>query len=175
MNPKQQRRKVEIESEEKTTSPAPEAATESPEAVVTQEVEPLTEVLSRAQQAYQAYMDAQKEVAGTYRANELQMQEAYKEREVQGDKLCEQALELARSARDEARRRATLVYQTAIEAAQKAQQEAEEAYEKALQELNNEYENRAKEALQERATSVAEAWKAHTDRLERAWKVYARE
>ena len=174
MHPKEQKSRSEAKSEEISLKPATEVAEESPQTVVTQGTEILTEVRSRAQQAYQAYMDAQKEVGGAYRANELQTQEAYKEREVQADKLCEQALELARSARDEARRRTALVYQTAIEVAQKAQQEANEAYEKALQVLDNEYDERAKEALQERATSIAEEWKAHTIRLERAWKVYAK-
>ncbi len=131
-----------------------------------------SEVLSRAESAYQAYIVAQQEVAKAYRANEVQVQKAYKEAESQADRLCEQDLELARSARDEERRRATLVYQTAVEAVQKAQQEAEQAYDNALQQLNGEYEKRVNEALKERSRTVVDTWAAYTGRIEKAWKVY---
>ena len=149
-----------------------EPTEESAGVAVVEEKEALGEVLSHAQSAYQAYIAAQQEVAKAYRASEVQVQNVYKETESQADRLCEQDLDLARSARDEERRRAILVYQTAVEAAQKAQQEAEQAYDNALQQLNDEYEKRVNEALKERSRTVVDTWAAYTGRSEKAWKMY---
>ena len=151
-----------------------EPTEESAGVAVAEERGALSEVMSRAESAYKSYLGAQQEVAKSYRASEIQGQKAYKEAESQADRLCEQDLDLARSARDEERRRATLVYQTAVEAVQKAQQEAEQAYDNALQQLNGEYEKRVNEALNERSRIVMDAWVACIGRSEKAWTVYAR-
>ena len=151
-----------------------EPTEESAGVAVVEEKGALSEVMSRAENAYKAFLGAQQEVAKSYRASEVQGQKAYKEAESQADRLCEQDLDLARSARDEERRRATLVYQTAVEAVQKAQQEAEQAYDNALQKLDSEYEKRVNEALKERSRIVMDAWAASTERSEKSWTVYAR-
>ena len=71
-----------------------------------QTTDPLAELLGRAQTAYAAYMQAQKEVATAYKDREQQIVKVYKDAEQQANKTYEQAMERALKAREMAEQQA---------------------------------------------------------------------
>ena len=86
-----------------------------------QVIDPLTELLGRAQSAYAAYMEAEKEVARAYKARERQVERSYKEAEQQANSACEAATEQALRVREKAE-------QQAEETCKKAKEKAMDVY-----------------------------------------------
>jgi len=120
-------------------------------------VEPLEEILGRAEKAYTAYIDAQKEVARAYKRNEVQFDKAFI---TAGD-------------------RANAVYTEALQKAAReremAEKAAEDAYRKAMEQAKSTYESNAQQALKARDEAVLQAWNARKQAIDVAWKVFGKE
>ncbi len=82
-------------------------------------LEPMADVLARAESAYTTYMEAQKEVARAYRGHELQHDSAYTEAERQANAVCNEEIEKALGARERAAQQAEKTYREAIEQAKR--------------------------------------------------------
>jgi len=133
-------------------SPSPGASSEPHPAV-----EPLEEILSRAEKAYTAYIEAQKEVARAYKRNEVQFDRAFVAASDRANAVYAEALQ--RAARER-------------EMAEKA---AEDAYRKALEQAKSAYESSVQQALKARDEAVLQAWNARKQAIDVAWKVFGKE
>ena len=104
---------------------------------------PLADVLGRAESAYAAYMDAQRQVARAYKENEQQIEIAYEKVVQQTIRDCDKIIDKALKSRKE------------------AEQQADEAYNKAKEEIRVAYEENVRQAL-----------KVHNDKIEPEYDVY---
>jgi len=86
---------------------------ELPSEVLEEDRDPIAELMSQAQAAYESYQQAQRKVAAAYQEHQRQGEMSYKETEEHAAKLCAEAIEKA------------------ARVLEKAEQEAEEAYMKA--------------------------------------------
>jgi len=120
-------------------------------------VEPLEEILGRAEKAYTAYIDAQKEVARAYKRNEVQFDKAFV---AAGD-------------------RASAAYAEALQKAARerglTEKAAEDAYRKALEQAKTAYESSVQQALKARDEAILQAWNARKQAIDVAWKVFGKE
>ena len=115
---------------------------------------PLAELLSQAEKAYQLYLQAQREVAKGYKKHEWQMEMLFKDEEKRANDTYGKALAQAVRAREQAK-------QEAEEALRKAQVNAEEAFQRSMQ-----------EAQKARRESVEQAWQRYVESLEQAWGIF---
>lgn len=120
-------------------------------------VEPLEEILRRAEKAYTDYIEAQKEVARAYKRNEVQFDKAFI---AAGD-------------------RANAAYAEALQKAAReremAEKAAEEAYRKALEQAKQTYQSSIQQALKARDEAILQAWNARKQAIDTAWKVFGKE
>lgn len=112
------------------------------------------EFLSRAQKAYTAYIDAQKEMWVAYRATERRAEDEYVRAEKSAGALRDGLLEQALSQRE------------------KAERESEEAYARAKELSKNDYEGSVKQALSTYTKNIEQAWALRAQALEQAWKIF---
>ena len=117
-------------------------------------INPITEVLARAEKAYTSYIEAQREVATAYRLHEEAAERAYKEAERLANSACEESIE------------------EALRSRQKAEKQAEQIYMKALENTAVVYEGSLKQALQVRDEAIAQAWKANKEVTRKSWGVF---
>jgi hypothetical protein len=148
VNPKGQAKKTEEQAEISTEQEEPQA-----EAVVKN---PLDEVLSQAQRAYTAYMDATREVSRIYRENEIQIGDAYVKAAQEANQACEASVKQAEKAREQAEKRARDAYQRALENAEKTAEEA------------------IAQALKTREEDIAKAWGKREETVAQAWDIYTK-
>jgi hypothetical protein len=120
-------------------------------------VEPLEEILGRAEKAYTAYIDAQKEVGRAYKRNEVQFDRSFAASGEKANASCTEAIQKA--ARDR-------------EMAEKA---AEEAMRKAVEQAKTAYEATVQQALKARDEAVSNAWNARKQAIDSAWKVFGKD
>ena len=113
VNQKGQAQKIMKQAEEEVVK----LTIEPPEQIM----DPLTELLGRAQRAYADYISAQKEVARAYKEREQQVEKAYKEVEAQANKAWDKAVGQALAIREKA-------IQQAEETSKKASGKATEVY-----------------------------------------------
>ena len=136
---------------------------------------PLSDVLGKAQKAYSAYLEAQREVAKAYKVNELQLERGYKETAQKADRDCENAINVALRAREEAERRAEEVFAKVVAQARQAEKEAEEVYQRALEQSRTECESSVNEAMKIRDAAIDNAWELRTRTVDRAWMIFLKE
>lgn len=115
---------------------------------------PLSELLSQAENAYKLYRQAQQEVAKGYKKHEWQMETLFKDDEKRANDTYGKILAQAVSTREQAK-------QEAEEAFGAAQANAEEAFQQSVQE--------AQKAQRE---SVARSWQKYVESREQAWSFF---
>jgi len=154
VNPKGQAKKTEEVTEEQAVT-APEQ--EETQAGAGEAVRnPLDEVLTQAQKAYTAYMDATREVSRIYRENEINVGETYMKAAQQANQACEDSIKQAEKAREQAEKRAGDAYQKALDQAVKNAEEA------------------IAQALKTRDEEIAKAWQSRGETVAQAWDIYSK-
>jgi len=95
---------IEQQQTKKTARKAEEQAGESIPVVSKTKTtaDPLDEVLSQSERAYNAYLEAQRKVAAAYKQRERQEEKTYKEVEQQANNACDAAIEKALRVREKA-------------------------------------------------------------------------
>jgi len=111
-----------------------------------------SDVLGQAEKAYNAYMEAERQVARMYKENEYQLDEAYKAAERRINKAFDQSMAQALITRDEALQKDPLSYQQAIDI----------------------YDEAIKQALTTFKDAMEKAWKVRSDTIEQAWNIYSK-
>ena len=129
---------------------------------------PLDEILSQAEKAYTAYMEAERRVAQAYHENEIQVAKAYKQAEQQAQRTFDEAVGEAQRVREEAIAKALNARETALEMAEKAFREAKEQADKTCDEIIT-------QALKARNDRMAKAWDTHQQAMLDAWKIFTRQ
>ena len=170
MGAKQRAKRTAKKAEEPTVGPGTEVGAEPIEtgARVQEAVRPVTEpeekpmepmadLLARAESAYTTYMEAQKKVARAYRGHELQHDSAYTEAERQANAVCNEEIEKA------------------LKVCEQAEQQAENAHREAIEQAKRNYEDSVRQALRVRQETVEHAWASRNGAIERAWKIFAKE
>jgi len=116
-----------------------------------QNSKPFDEFLGRAQKAYSAYLDAQKEIWVAYRETEQQTEETYIKAEAGAYAVLNSTLETAAQTQKLAEKQAEDAYQAAKE-------QARMAYEQVSQQAMNEFNSTVKQAWEKRKAALAQAW-----------------
>ncbi len=136
---------------------------------------PLSDVLGKAQKAYSAYLEAQKEVAKAYKVNELQLERSYREAQRIAEKACQDAINEALNEREEDEHNAEELLRKTIDQARQMEKEAEESYSKMIDQSRENCEANVSEALQTRDETVNKAWELRSRTVDRAWTIFLRE
>ncbi|RJQ40117.1 MAG: hypothetical protein C4555_02120 [Dehalococcoidia bacterium] len=117
---------------------------------------PLDKILSQAERAYAAYLEAQREVAQAYHENEIQVNQAYRRDEEKIHKTYHQVM-----------REALRVREASIEEAQEVLRETEEK-------INNRYKEVIAQALEAREDVIDKAWAVYQKAKLSALDIYSR-
>ena len=116
--------------------------------------DPLAELLGRAERAYAAFLEAQREVARAYKGQEKQAEAAYRKAEQRANEACEAAMEQVLKARLQ------------------AEQGAEEAYRRARDEAAAVYQESVRQVLRDRKETMEQAWETSKQAVEQSWKIF---
>ena len=136
---------------------------------------PLSDVLGKAQRAYSAYLEAQKEVAKAYKVNELQLERAYREAERHADEECQNTIAELLADREESEQQAEETFRNAVEQARQMEKDAQEAYSQTLDQVRENCEANVNEALKTRDAANAKAWELRSRTVDRAWAIFLKE
>jgi len=151
---------VQVQQVEKTSSRSKEKVPEPPARFPEQVGESqqvgnqLAELLSRAENAYQQYRQAQQEVALGYKKHERQMEELFKDAEKRANEAYEKLLARAITTRE------------------RAKQEAEEAFRVAQAKADEAFQRTAQDAMRDRREVLQSAWQKYVEGREHAWGVF---
>jgi len=127
---------------------------------------PLGEILSQAEKAYMAYMEAERQVARAYHENEVQVAKAYKRAEQKAQRTYDEAVIDALRIREETATKALDAYREALEMAEAAFGEAKEQADKTCDEI-------IVKALKAREDAMAEAWDTCQQAMLSTWKIFS--
>lgn len=180
---------VQTKQDEKSVEPAKQQAAK-PEGGA---VPSLADILQKAEQAYAAYMDAQKDVAEAYRQSELDAEKAYKASETRAKTKRDESMKQAIEARDEVLAGGVKAHDEAVKQAEQVYKQAEQAYKQAEQAYKRAAERAGetyqgcelqakgacdgaiKQALRTYEQTTGLAWKKREETTQQAWNIYTRE
>jgi len=137
--------------------PQPPAAAKEPAKEVPQPPaeakpgKPYDEFLGRAQKAYSAYLDAQKDIWVAYRETEQKTDEDLTKIEANAFALLSKALSLAAQNQKTAEKQAEEIYL-------RAKEQSKAAYDQSVQQAMNDFNTAVKQAFEQRKTTLSEAW-----------------
>ncbi len=136
---------------------------------------PLSDVLGKAQRAYVAYLEAQKEVAKAYKVNEIQLEKAFREAERIADKACQEAIAELIADRQDSEQRAEQKLWNTVDQARQMEQDAEAEYKQTMDQVRTELQECINEAMRTRDDAIARAWEMRSKTVDRAWAIFLKE
>lgn len=138
----------------------------------------LSDILSRAERAYSAYVEAQKDVAKAYRESEFNADEVFKQKEYEARLSLTKAIDMARKARDQTIEQATKAREEAttkaIETRYETIKKAERAYQSAIVEADEAYFKNLRGMLEIHDKTITKAKENQVTAQNELWNSYDR-
>ena len=144
-----------------------EVTEEAPSALAEPAGNPLDEVISQAEKARVAYVEAEQQVARTYHGNEMQIARVCQEAVFCYQGAYDAAVALALTTREDA-------LNDALKELEEAIRRAQELFRRAKEKADAAYDETVMQAYRDRHYHQEQSWKAHGDAAEQAWKLYSR-
>ena len=130
-----------------------EKARQQPEEKVSK---PYDEFLGRAQKAYSAYLDAQKDIWVAYRETEQQTEGDFIKAETAAYAALDASLNMS------------------VQTQKATEKQAEEAYLRAKEQSKVAYEQSAQQAMELFNSAIKQAWEMRKSALEQAWSIFVK-